>query len=233
MKSWGLWSSRTSTLKSVTLVLGPGCEDWGQADPKREVPVTEGRELAAVLDGRLDDRLVGEVVDAATYAPTGDAVRDAVMRVVEFAEEDPTATREALWALRGDAGALEGLEQGLPLSAPNGDACARRRDSARQHRAGLGAAGPARAHAGADALAGGRLVGPLGGLAAREEDLELAVLRRPRLARSRGRRRRTPCPPRRRSRSAPRPSRAAGGTGSGRRPRRSRRRGSASSMPSK
>lgn len=78
----------------------------------------EGRELAAVLDGRLDDRLVGKVVDAATYAPSGDAVHDAVMRVVEFAEEDPTATRKALWALRGDAGALEGLEQRLPLAAP-------------------------------------------------------------------------------------------------------------------
>jgi hypothetical protein len=97
---------------------GHGCEDWGQADPKREVPVTEGRELAAVLDGRLDDRLVGEVVDAATYAPSGDPVHDVVMRVVEFAEEDPTATREALWALRGDAGALEGLEQRLPLASP-------------------------------------------------------------------------------------------------------------------
>jgi hypothetical protein len=66
----------------------------------------------------LDDRLVGEVVDAATYASTGEAVHDAVMRVVEFAEEDPTATREALWALRGDAGALEGLERGLPMSPP-------------------------------------------------------------------------------------------------------------------
>ena len=80
--------------------------------------MTEGRELAAVLDGRLDDRLVDEVVGAATDAPTGDAVHDAVMRVVEFAEQDPAATREALWALRGDTGALEGLEHGLPLSAP-------------------------------------------------------------------------------------------------------------------
>jgi hypothetical protein len=66
----------------------------------------------------LDDRLVDEVVEAATDAPAGDAVHDAVMRVVEFAEQDPTATREALWALRGDAGALEGLEHGLPLSSP-------------------------------------------------------------------------------------------------------------------
>lgn len=80
--------------------------------------MTQGRELAAVLDGRLDDRLVGEVVEAATDAPTGDAVHNAVMRVIEFSEQDPTAAREALWALRGDAGALEGLEHGLPLSEP-------------------------------------------------------------------------------------------------------------------
>ena len=31
--------------------------------------MTEGRELAAVLDGRLDDRLVGALEDAATDAP--------------------------------------------------------------------------------------------------------------------------------------------------------------------
>lgn len=78
--------------------------------------MTEGRELAAVLDGGLDDRLVDAVVEAATDAPSGDEVHDAVMRVIEIAEQDPTATREALWALRGDAGALEGLENGLPLS---------------------------------------------------------------------------------------------------------------------
>jgi hypothetical protein len=78
--------------------------------------VTEGRELAAVLDGRLDDRLVDQVVEAATDAPAGDEVHGAVMRVIEIAERDPTATREALWALRGDVVALEGLEHGLPLS---------------------------------------------------------------------------------------------------------------------
>ena len=78
--------------------------------------MTEGRELAALLDGGLDDRLVGEMVEAATGAPDGDEARDAMMRVVELAEQDPTATREALWALRGDTGALEGLEHRLPLS---------------------------------------------------------------------------------------------------------------------
>ncbi|HUC07368.1 MAG TPA: hypothetical protein VMR96_04700 [Solirubrobacterales bacterium] len=80
--------------------------------------MTEGRELAAVLDGGLDHRLVGEVVDAATDAPAGDAVHSAVKRVIEIAEQDPAATREALWALRGDTGALEGLENGLPLAQP-------------------------------------------------------------------------------------------------------------------
>ena len=85
-------------------------------DLKREVPVTEGRELAAVLDGRLDDRLVDRVVEAATDAPSGEAIHDAVMTLVEIAERDPAATRDALWALRGDTGALEGLEHGLPLS---------------------------------------------------------------------------------------------------------------------
>lgn len=78
--------------------------------------MTEGRELAAVLDGRLDDRLVDQVVGAATDASAGDEVHEAVLRVVEIAEQDPDKTREALWALRGDAGALEGLEQGLSLA---------------------------------------------------------------------------------------------------------------------
>jgi hypothetical protein len=58
------------------------------------------------------------MVEAATDAPAGDEARDAMMRVVEFAEQDPTATRKALWALRGDTVALEGLEHSLPLSPP-------------------------------------------------------------------------------------------------------------------
>ena len=76
----------------------------------------EGREGTAVLDGRLDARLVDQVVEAATDAPAGDEVRDAVMRVVEISERDPEMTREALWALRGDVGALRNLERGLGLA---------------------------------------------------------------------------------------------------------------------
>lgn len=79
--------------------------------------MTEGRELAAVLDGRLDDWLVDQVVEAAADAPAGDEVQEAVMRVIEISERDPVAAREALWALRGDVGALERLEHGLQLGA--------------------------------------------------------------------------------------------------------------------
>ncbi len=78
--------------------------------------MTEGREPAAVLDGRFDDRLVNEVVEVATDAPAGNVGQRAIMKIVEMADRDPSGAREALWALRGDAGALEGLEHGLPLS---------------------------------------------------------------------------------------------------------------------
>lgn len=78
--------------------------------------MTEGREYAAVLDGRIDDQLVNQAVEAATDAPGGSNARSAFMRIVEMADRDPGGAREALWALRGDAGALEGLEHGLPLS---------------------------------------------------------------------------------------------------------------------
>lgn len=76
----------------------------------------EGRELTAVLDGRVDDRLVDRVLDAAADAPAGEEIHDAVVKVVEIAEMDPEGTREALWALRGDSRALEGLERGLKLT---------------------------------------------------------------------------------------------------------------------
>lgn len=76
----------------------------------------EGRELAAVLDGRLDERLVERVLEACADAHEGDEVHDAVTKVVEISELDPEGTREALWALRGDVGALEGLEGGLGLN---------------------------------------------------------------------------------------------------------------------
>lgn len=43
-------------------------------------------------------------------------MQGAFMRIVEMADHDPGEARNALWALRGDAGALEGLEHGLGLS---------------------------------------------------------------------------------------------------------------------
>jgi hypothetical protein len=78
--------------------------------------MTEGRELAAVLDGTLDEQLLERVLDAARDAPDGDAVRASLETLVAIAEADPVGTREALWALRGDAEALRRLEDGLEMS---------------------------------------------------------------------------------------------------------------------
>jgi hypothetical protein len=77
----------------------------------------EGRELAAVLDGRLDERLVERVVSAAEDAPPEERVRAGVEAMVEIAELDPAGTKEALWALQGNPLALQGLERGLSLDA--------------------------------------------------------------------------------------------------------------------
>lgn len=78
--------------------------------------MTEARELAAVLDGHLDERLVQQVRDACASAPAGKQVPGAVASVVEMAEMDPDGTREALWALRGHVDVLANLEDGLGLS---------------------------------------------------------------------------------------------------------------------
>jgi len=64
----------------------------------------------------LDGRFVDQVIAAATEAPEGGEVHDTVMRVVECAERDPQGTKEALWALRADTGALRSLEDGLGLA---------------------------------------------------------------------------------------------------------------------
>jgi hypothetical protein len=78
--------------------------------------VTEGRERTSVLDRRLDERLVERLLEAADEAAPGDTVRAAVERVVANAEIDPEGTRDALWALRGNPAALEGLEGRLDLA---------------------------------------------------------------------------------------------------------------------
>lgn len=76
----------------------------------------DAREAGVVLDGRLDERFVDRVLGAAADAAPGDQVRDAVAKVIEIAEMDPDGTRDALWALRGNPDALQGLEAGLGLS---------------------------------------------------------------------------------------------------------------------
>lgn len=78
--------------------------------------MTEGRAVSAVVDGRLDERLVERAFEAAASAPEGEQIRDAVETVVDIAELDPEGTRAALWSLRGDLEALERLEACLPMS---------------------------------------------------------------------------------------------------------------------
>lgn len=77
----------------------------------------EGRELAVVLDGHLDERLVERVLLAAEAAPPEGRVRAGVEAVVEIAEDDPAGTRDALWALQGDPLAMQSLERGLRLDS--------------------------------------------------------------------------------------------------------------------
>jgi hypothetical protein len=75
----------------------------------------EGRELAAVLDYRINERLVERVLEAAAGAPSEQRIRAGVEAVVEIAEEDPEGTHEALRALRANPVALQHLEEGLSL----------------------------------------------------------------------------------------------------------------------
>ncbi len=78
--------------------------------------MTEGRGVTAVVEGRLDERLVERALEAAADAPPADRTRIAVETAVDIAELDPQGTREALWILRGDRSALERLERGLEMS---------------------------------------------------------------------------------------------------------------------
>jgi len=78
--------------------------------------MTEGRELAAVVDGRLDERMVERALEAAAAGPPAERIRNAVETAIEIAEANPEEAREALSALRGDPAALRRLEAGLDLA---------------------------------------------------------------------------------------------------------------------
>lgn len=78
--------------------------------------MSEGRELATVVDGRLDERLVERALEAAAAGPPAERIRNAVETAIDIVESDPEAAREALAALRGDPAALERLEAGLEMS---------------------------------------------------------------------------------------------------------------------
>jgi len=78
----------------------------------------EGRELVAVLDEKLDRRLVERVVSAMRGASAEERLAAAVEAVVVSAELDPEGTSAALAALRADPRALQRLESGLALPTP-------------------------------------------------------------------------------------------------------------------
>jgi hypothetical protein len=78
--------------------------------------MTEGRAVSAVVDGRLDERLVERAFEATAFSPEGERVRAAVGMVVDISELDPEGTREALWSLRGDRETLERLEACLRMT---------------------------------------------------------------------------------------------------------------------
>lgn len=77
--------------------------------------MTEGREPTLVVDGRLDERLVERVFEAAEVAPPGERTRIALEAAFELAESDPEGAREALWTLRGRPTALKRLESCLNM----------------------------------------------------------------------------------------------------------------------
>lgn len=78
--------------------------------------MTDGRGPVAVVESRLDARLVERMCESVTAGPPTERVRDAVETAIEIAESDPSGAREALWSLRGDPVSLQRLEAGLQMS---------------------------------------------------------------------------------------------------------------------
>jgi hypothetical protein len=76
----------------------------------------DGRGPVAVLDGRLDRRVVERMVESAAADSPAERVRDAVETAIDIAEADPARARETLWSLRGDRVSLQRLEAGLQLT---------------------------------------------------------------------------------------------------------------------
>lgn len=78
--------------------------------------MTEGRGSTAVVESRLDARVVERMLESATAGPPAERVRDAVETAIDIAESDPREAREVLWSLRGDPVSLQRLEAGLQMS---------------------------------------------------------------------------------------------------------------------
>jgi hypothetical protein len=75
--------------------------------------MTEGRESTLVADGRLGERLLERVLEAAAQGPPKERIRNGLEAAIELVELDPEAARRELWALRSDRATLERLERCL------------------------------------------------------------------------------------------------------------------------
>jgi hypothetical protein len=73
----------------------------------------EGREVALVVDGRLDEELVERAFGAAAEGPRRERIRNGLEAVIDAAETDPDGALTALWTLRRDRAALERIERCL------------------------------------------------------------------------------------------------------------------------
>ena len=78
--------------------------------------MTEGRGPMAVVESRLDERLVERMWESAAAGPPAERIRDAVETAIDIAESDPAEAREVLWSLRGDCVSLQRLEAGLQMT---------------------------------------------------------------------------------------------------------------------
>jgi hypothetical protein len=70
----------------------------------------EGTRTAPLVEGQVDEAIVGRAVAAAEEAPLEGRIAAGLEAVIEIAETDPAATRSALSDLRGDPRALARLE---------------------------------------------------------------------------------------------------------------------------
>lgn len=72
--------------------------------------MSEGTRTAPLVEGQVDEAIVGRVIAATEAAPLEGRIAAGLEAVIDLAETDPAATRSALRELRGDHRSLARLE---------------------------------------------------------------------------------------------------------------------------